>query len=51
MPSGVETHTESPNWTAPVMVLFANGDGLTPSGTTPAIALPSHSAMPPVVPM
>src|SRR5215510_5496804 len=51
MPARVDTHTESPRTTTPVIVLFANGDGLMPSGSTPDIWCPSHSARPAVVPI
>jgi hypothetical protein len=51
MPACVVTHSESPYSTMPVIQLFANGEGLTPSGSAPATMWPFHSASPPVVPI
>src|SRR5262245_42333590 len=50
-PSSVPIHTESPRVTIPLILSLVNGEGFTPSGSTPETWVPSHTPNPRVVPI
>src|SRR5439155_3450142 len=50
-PAVVATHSESPSGATPVTASLGNGEGFTPSGSTPEICRPAHTPRPRRVPI